>query len=57
MKRIGTILLSLLLCLAFCLTGCGLIEKEMTDEEERKAMEELLETVDLNAGTDYEGTL
>ena len=57
MKKFA-ILLSAFLCLACVLTaGCGLIEEEMTADEERKAMEELLESVDLTAGRDYTGTL
>ena len=59
MKKLLCIILSVLLCLgALLVSGCGLIEKEQTDDEIRQEIEELIENeVDLDAGRDYTGTL
>ena len=59
MKKIACIILSVILCCgAFLVSGCGLIEQEQTDDELREEIENLIENeVDLDAGSDYTGTL
>lgn len=59
MKKITCIILSVFLCCGvFFAAGCGLIEQEQTDDEIRQEIEDLIENeVDLDAGSDYTGTL
>lgn len=59
MKKIFGILISAVIFLGVLLSsGCGLIETDQTDDEEREEIMSIIENeVDLDAGRDYEGTL
>ena len=59
MKKIFGILISVILCLSLVLAcGCGLVEREKTDDEERDAIYELIQDkVDLKADKNFKGKL
>ena len=58
MKKIIGLILSAVMCLTMLFAaGCGLIEKETTDDEEKAEIMKLLEDVDLNIDSSYQGTL
>lgn len=57
-KRLtGLLLVAVMLLGVGAATGCGLIESELTDDEEKAAVMEIIDECDLDAGSDYEGTL
>lgn len=58
MKKFIGLILSAVMCLTMLFAaGCGLIEKETTDDEEKAEIMKLLEDVDLNIDSSYQGTL
>lgn len=58
MKKLFGILLSATMCLSSIFAaGCGLVEKDPTENEVRDEIYQMIEGLDLNAGSDFKGEL